>query len=88
MIASPGSPAAAPRGAAVARGTVTAPYLGQAFVCGANDAGTAVVLEASAGEITTNPLARMMACPLGPMTKLTNFSPSAALGAVLGTVMP
>ena len=43
---------------------------------------------ASAGEMTTNPLLLMIAWPCGLSTKLMNFWPSAASGAVLGMVSP
>jgi hypothetical protein len=57
-------------------------------VSGLIDAGTLFWGLARAGEMTTNPLLRMIACPCGPITKLMNFSPSAASGALAGMVSP
>ncbi len=53
-----------------------------------SEAGTLAWLLASAGEMTTNPLLLMIAWPGGLSTKLMNFAPSAASGAVLGMVRP
>ena len=58
------------------------------MVSGRSEAGTLAWLLARAGEMTTNPLLRMIAWPCGLSTKLMNFCPSAASGAVLGTVSP
>jgi len=57
-------------------------------VSGLIDAGTLPWGLARAGEMTTNPLLRMIAWPCGPMTKWRNYWPSAALGALVGMVSP
>src|SRR6266516_4771268 len=64
------------------------PEDGHWVVSGLIDAGTLACGLASAGEMITNPLLRMIACPCGPITKLMNFWPSAALGALVGMVSP
>ena len=77
---------AAPGGAR--RPACQAPAAGHGVVRDRSEAGRLAWPLASAGEMTTNPLLLMMAWPCGLSTKLMNFWPSAASGALLGMVSP
>src|SRR5579862_8298841 len=75
------------RPAGVAATVIRRSYRCQGTVSARRELGRAALLLASAGVTLTNPLARMIASPLGPITNAMNLRASVGFGAFVGMVM-